>query len=203
MRRRRARRARPQTQIVQHTERLEDRTLLAAFAVSTELDTFDVSAGDGFASDSNGATSLRAAIQEANALAGDDVIILQSGTYTLTRTGTGEDASFTGDLDVTSNLVILGAGAGRTFIDANEIDRVLDVRPGANLVLSGVTIRNGAEINAAGIRNAGTLELKDSIVSGNDASGAINSLGGGIGNASGTLTPVSYTHLTLPTIAEV
>lgn len=188
MRRRRARRARPQTQIVRHTERLEDRTLLAAFAVSTELDTFDVSAGDGFASDSNGATSLRAAIQEANALAGDDVIILQSGTYTLTRTGTGEDASFTGDLDVTSNLVILGAGAGRTFIDANEIDRVLDVRPGANLILSGVTIRNGAEINAAGIRNAGALELKDSIVTGNDASGAINSLGGGIGNASGTLT---------------
>ena len=188
MRRGRARRARPQTQIVRHTERLEDRTLLAAFAVSTELDTFDVSAGDGFASDSNGATSLRAAIQEANALAGDDVIILPSGTYTLTRTGLSEDASFTGDLDVTSNLVIQGAGAGRTFIDANDIDRVLDVRPGAKLLLSGVTIRNGAEINAAGIRNAGTLELKDSIVTGNDASGASNSLGGGIGNTSGTLT---------------
>lgn len=188
MRRRSSRRARPQAQIVRHAERLEDRTLLAAFAVSTELDTFDVSTGDGFASDSAGATSLRAAIQEANALAGDDVIILPSGTYILTRTGTNEDASFTGDLDVTSNLVIHGAGAGRTFIDANDLDRVLDVRQGGNLILSGITLRNGAEFNAAGIRNSGALELKDSIVTGNDASGAVNSLGGGIGNSSGTLT---------------
>lgn len=188
LRRRRPLRARPQVSVLHHPERLEDRTLLAAFAVSTEADTFDVSPGDGFASDSNGATSLRAAIQEANALAGDDVIVLPSGSYTLTRTGIDENSSFTGDLDVTSNLIILGAGAGRTFIDANEIDRVLDVRPGASLILRDVTLRNGSAIHSAGIRNSGTLELIDSVVTGNDATGAVNSLGGGIGNASGNLT---------------
>jgi predicted outer membrane repeat protein len=188
LRRRRSLRARPQVQTLPPAERLEDRTLLAAFTVSTPNDTFDASPGDGFAADTIGATSLRAAIQEANALAGRDTIILPSGTYTLAITGIDEDSSARGDLDVTSDILIMGAGAGRTFIDAADLDRVLDVRPGANLVLTGVTLQNGLAVNAAGIRNAGSLELTDSIVTGNDASGAVNSLGGGIGNASGTLT---------------
>ena len=188
LRRRKSLLARPWIQTIPPAERLEDRALLAAFTVSTLNDTFDASPGDGFAADTIGATSLRAAIQEANALAGRDTIVLPSGTYTLAITGIDEDSSARGDLDITSDILIMGAGAGRTFIDAAELDRVLDVRPGANLILTGVTLRNGLAVNAAGIRNAGSLELIDSVVSGNDASGAANSLGGGIGNASGTLT---------------
>ncbi len=188
LRRRRSLRARPRVQTLPPAERLEDRTLLAVFTVSTLNDTFDASPGDGFAADTIGATSLRAAIQEANALAGRDTIVLPSGTYTLAITGINEDSSARGDLDVTSDILIMGAGASRTFIDAADLDRVFDVRPGANLILTGVTLRNGLAVNAAGIRNAGSLELIDSVVTGNDASGAANSLGGGIGNASGTLT---------------
>jgi Ca2+-binding RTX toxin-like protein len=188
LRRRKSLRARPQVQTLPPVERLERRTLLAAFTVSTTNDTFDASQGDGFAADTVGQTSLRAAIQEANALAGQDTIILPSGTYTLAITGIGEDFSSTGDLDVSSDIIIMGAGAGRTFIDAADIDRVLDVRPGASLTLMGVTLQNGLAVNSAGIRNAGTLELVDSVVTGNVASGVVNSLGGGIGNAGGTLT---------------
>ena len=188
LRRRKSFRARPRIRTLRYAETLEHRTLLAVFTVSTQADTFDALPGNGVAADAFGDASLRAAIQEANGLAGRDIIVLPSGTYTLNRIGTNEDAAFTGDLDVSSELLIMGAGAGRTIIDAADIDRVFDIRPGARLILTGVTIRNGTAVNGAGLRNSGTLELIDSTVTGNDALGAVNSAGGGIGNASGTLT---------------
>lgn len=187
--RRRRRAARVDNRQSQHlTERLEDRTLLAAFTVTSVADSIDSNLGNGFAADSNGETTLRAAIQESNALAGADVIILPTGTFALTRGGSGEDNSFSGDLDVTGELTIIGAGAAQTIIDGNDLDRVLHVLPGANLKLSGVTIRNGSAINAGGLHNGGTLELIDSIIEDNEVSGADNSVGGGIGNSVGLLS---------------
>ena len=51
--------------------------------------------------------SLRAAIQEANALPGEDtIILLPNVTYNLTIAGTGENNSATGDLDITDSLII-------------------------------------------------------------------------------------------------
>ncbi|MFP6763694.1 MAG: choice-of-anchor Q domain-containing protein, partial [Planctomycetaceae bacterium] len=188
LRRRKSFRARPQIRTLRYAETLEQRTLLTVFTVSSQADTFDALPGNGVAADAFGNASLRAAIQEANSLAGRDIIVLPSGTYTLSRIGTNEDAAFTGDLDVSSELLIMGAGAGRTVIDAADIDRVFDIRPGARLILTGVTIQNGTAVNGAGLRNSGTLELIDSTVTGNNALGAANSVGGGIGNASGALT---------------
>ena len=46
----------------------------------------------------------------------DDVVSLPAGTYLLTRVG-DDDASASGDLDVTGNLVLGGAGADVTVID--------------------------------------------------------------------------------------
>jgi CSLREA domain-containing protein len=53
--------------------------------------------------------------------------------YALTRTGAGEDANATGDLDASGDGVIIlqGQGAHLTTIDARGLDRVLDVLPGA------------------------------------------------------------------------
>ena len=76
--------------------------------------------------------TLRAAIQEANALAGANTITLSAQTYTLTIQGFNEDNGAQGDLDIKSNLTINGAGAGSTIIDGNSIitsDRVLDTNP--------------------------------------------------------------------------
>ena len=56
--------------------------------------------------------------RDANALPGPDVINLPAGTYTLTIGGTGEDAAATGDLDITSELTISGAGAGTTIVSS-------------------------------------------------------------------------------------
>jgi CSLREA domain-containing protein len=122
--------------------------LSATFTVDTTADTTDVSPGDGFCGTPVGPCSLRAAVQETNALAGADDIILPAGTYLLTLTGPAEDAGASGDLDVHDSLTITGAGAASTIIDADGIARVIEAgvnspSPMRTLTISGVTIRGG------------------------------------------------------------
>lgn len=96
--------------------------------------------------------SLRGAILAANANPGDDVVLLGAGVYELSIVGGDEDLGSTGDLDVLDGLVIRGAGPKKTFIDANGIDRVLEVRaPGERLTLRGVVLTGG---NTSGIGGA-------------------------------------------------
>ena len=95
--------------------------------------------------------SLREAVIAANNTPGMDEIILPSGIYTLTIEGSGEDLAATGDLDVTDDLTITGAGASTTIIDAGGMtadpDRVFHLGAGAsyyvNAAISDVTITNG------------------------------------------------------------
>ncbi|MFN9720936.1 MAG: PKD domain-containing protein [Planctomycetota bacterium] len=136
-----------------------------SWTVENSLDSFldnpDTNPGDGRAADVNGLRTLRAAVMESNASVGSDVIVLQAGTYTLSRGGAFEEGGLTGDLDVTGNLVIRGAGAGLTVIDAAFLDRVFHVHPGAVLTLEGLTIKNGFAFDGAGVfvgsRNIGTV----------------------------------------------
>ncbi|MFL6201208.1 MAG: CSLREA domain-containing protein, partial [Thermoanaerobaculia bacterium] len=88
--------------------------------------------------------SLREAITAANAdepTGGADVVVVPPGIYVLTRTGAGEDAGATGDLDLNDQMILVGAGAGSAVIDGGGFDRVLDARAPAEIY--GVTIRNG------------------------------------------------------------
>jgi len=152
-------------------EPLEDRLAPAIFTVNSTLDLPDENPGDGFAltagGSGSGVTTLRAAIMEANALPGADTINLPAGVYTLTIEGTGEDLAETGDLDIFSDITILGAGANLTIIeagttDSNGIDRVFHIlNPSGgeggdfgvegtigddsitNVVMQGITIRHG------------------------------------------------------------
>lgn len=115
-------------------EQLETRTLLTTFVVNSTIDAPDANPGDGVAQDANGNTTLRAAIMEANALGGADTIQLPAGTFTLTRRGIGENAAVNGDLDITDNVTIQGAGAGQTIIDAAEFgDRIFEVHDSGSL----------------------------------------------------------------------
>ena len=123
--------------------------------------------------------SLREAIIAANAnLAITDTITLPANvnSYTLSIGGTGEDAAAQGDLDITDNLVITGAGASSTIIDGGAIEHVFHVDPagtGVTASISGVTIQNGSTtISGGGIYVAGdgTLILTDSILTGNTTS---------------------------------
>ncbi len=132
--------------------------------------------------------TLRSAIEEANALAGDDRIILGSGTYRLSLTGRDEDQAGSGDLDITDSVHIIGSGADKTFIDATGLDRVFDIfGPDTVVSLSGLSIINGklpsdgSAHSGGGLRNQGRLVINHVVISGNTLSGTSDN-GGGIYN---------------------
>ena len=113
------------------------------FDVNSTADEIDTNVGNNVVDTASGNITLRAAIMEANAHDGDDVINLPAGTYTLSLPG-ADDTAVAGDLDITDNLTIVGSGANATIIDAASIDRVLEVLANATLTISGVTISGGS-----------------------------------------------------------
>jgi hypothetical protein len=123
---------------------------------------------------------------EANALAGPDVIQVPAGTYVLTLPPVDgfDDSAAGGDLDITGDLTLTGAGAGSTIIDGNDAYRVFHTR--ATVSVSGVTVTGGFVdgSNGGGIVNSGALTLTDCLVTGNSAQQFYSSGGsaGGIYN---------------------
>jgi len=103
-------------------------SLAASFIVNSELDQVDAVPGDGVCATASEACTLRAAIQEANALAGEESIEVPAGNHVLTIPGTDEDAAATGDLDITDGLNVTGAGMDKSVIDAGGLDRVLEIQ---------------------------------------------------------------------------
>lgn len=174
-------------------ERLESRHLLATLIVNSTMDAVDADPGDGVCEISvGGPCTLRAAVQEANrfdSASGPHQINLPAGTYTLSITGIDDLQSLTGDLDFNGNVILQGAGATETVIDADGIDRVIDVG-NDSLTIRGVTIRGGVilddedpvEGSGGGIRNEADLTLIDSVVTGNVAT-----VGSGLANYNGTM----------------
>jgi CSLREA domain-containing protein len=71
-----------------------------------------------------------------------DTIVLGPGRYVLTG-APGEDANASGDLDILSPLTIQGASAATTIIDANHVDRVIDVINPVAVTLMDVTLTGG------------------------------------------------------------
>jgi CSLREA domain-containing protein len=99
----------------------------ATFTVNSTVDAVDAVSGNGVCADATGACTLRAAVMETNALAGADEVFLPSGTYVLSLSGTGEDASATGDLDVLDDLTLIGAGPSVTTIDGNRAEAAVEL----------------------------------------------------------------------------
>jgi CSLREA domain-containing protein len=152
----------------------------ATFNVTSTMDAGDASPGDGVCASVGSGCTLRAAIQEANALAGADTVMLPAGTYLLTAGGATarcEDTAAQGDLDIIDDVTVIGAGAPMTIIDGNGIDRVFDVAAKADI--RGVTLRNG---------DAGTTTCPS----------GIGPVGGAIYSAPGTAaTQVILTDVTI------
>jgi uncharacterized repeat protein (TIGR01451 family)/CSLREA domain-containing protein len=159
----------------------------ATFSVNSPADQPDGKPGDGKCLTGAGTCTLRAAVQEANALGpgGRHTVELHGGeTYTLSRAGAGEDVAATGDLDVVADLTISVTGGTAVVRGASGWDdRLFDVwRSGAAVELRGLQIQNGVADPGGAIWNVGALALTNSTVSNNSA----DQLGGGIYN-SGTL----------------
>jgi len=160
---------------------------------------------DELATDGN--CSLREAIRASNtgavvdacpAGSGANTITLPAGIYTLSIAGANEDIALSGDLDITAPLILNGHAAGDTIIDANALDRVLQVMSGATVTLSNLTLRSGKVFDqtinnsGGGIYNAGTLTLNHVIVSGSKVSQSDASARTPQGGAFTTAEPCSW-----------
>ncbi len=153
----------------------------------------------------NGNCSLREAIRAANldinvdactAGNGADTITLPGGIYTLAISGQDDNTDATGDLDITSNVTINGAGANTTIIDGNKVDRVIDVLAGATVIINKITIQNGQNGFAcgAGLHNLGTLTIQNVIIRNNRSD-----CGGGIANEPPGILTVNQSTVTANT----
>jgi len=151
------------------------------FTVNTTEDTVDPNPGDGVAG-TGGQVSLRAAVMEANAHAcpGPVVIHLPGGNYVSTLGGLDDDTAVSGDLDILGCITILGAGADRTVIDGNDLDRVFDVFADASLTIEDATVANGSMSSGSGggIRSQGDLTLRRVTVRDNESTGGSGGLRG-------------------------
>ncbi len=143
----------------------------ASFTVNTTTDLTDAVPGDGVceATPAGGDCTVRAAIMETNELAGADTITIPAGTYTLTIDGT-DGAAALGDLNiVSSEVVINGAGAGVTLLDAGGIDRYFSTFA-ANVMITDLTIQNGvtdadASVGGAINVNPGVIDPNNLLLS--------------------------------------
>ncbi|MCS7061555.1 MAG: hypothetical protein RMN25_10390 [Anaerolineae bacterium] len=148
----------------------------AGFTVASTADVGDSSPGDGICDDGSGQCTLRAAIEEANALAGEDTITLTAGVYLLSL----------GQLNVTSDMVIQGDNA---TVDANRQSRVFNISGSNWVTLTELTIQRGREISGAGIyHDGGQLTLVGVTVTLNSAEfNFASNGGGGIHNRAGVV----------------
>ena len=126
--------------------------------------------------------TLREAVRRANASAAADKIVLRARNYGLQQVGFDDDAT-AGDLDVAAGsgrLTIAGKGPGKTTIDGNDVERVLQVLEGGRLVLSKLTVTDGGTSGGgAGLFNEGSATLQNVAIRGNFA----GSIGGGLWNS--------------------
>jgi CSLREA domain-containing protein len=158
-----------------------------AIVVETELDDFQA----------NSLCTLRDAILSANLdtdANGDceqgnaaDTIMVPSGTYEL------DGLMIAGELVLTEDVQIIGAGAGTTLIDGLDEIRVLHVEDNVDATVSGVTLQGGrVGLSGGGIYNEGSLTLSGVIVDDNHATVD----GGGIYNEVGATLTVLNTDIT-------
>ena len=164
--------------------------LLAVTAAASAADLVVTKTEDSNDGVCNADCSLREAIQHANLTSGEDRIVLPAGTFRLTlaplREGdtiVEEDNNLNGDLDVMyHDLHIVGAGKGKTFIDAAGNSRLFDVHVATRLRLEHLALRNGRTSGYGGaVRNRGELQLNQVAVSTNAMRGEIGG-GGAIAN---------------------
>jgi CSLREA domain-containing protein len=156
------------------------------FTVNSNLDTSDADAGDGLCATSGGVCTLRAAIEEANALTacGTIDINFSIGPATITLGGS--------ELTVNHNVNINGPTLSSVIISGNNASRVFTVNSGKTVAISSLTISggNGSGSSGGGIVNIGTLTLTNITVSGNAVPSGFR--GGGIENG-GVLTVTNST----------
>lgn len=169
------------------------------YTVTSTGDGDDINIGDGVCADANGDCTLRAAIQEANAILGDDTVDFDIPPTDPGFDGTTYTIGLTKELpDITDGLTIIGLGADELIIIrvASDPFRIFTVTTTGAVTFFGMTITGGdANVQeGGGIENAGsaTVSVTSCIVTANSASlGG----GGGIANASTGIMNIAGTTI--------
>jgi predicted outer membrane repeat protein len=133
--------------------------------VTTTADFHDANPGDGFYGNASFQTSLRSAIEEANAQGGSHTIVLPAGTYAVNTLP---------EIDIEeSNITIVGEGADTTIITGADASRVFTVLDHSSLKLRGVTLRDGRSGGGNGgiIFANGPVALEEVVISSGFAGG--------------------------------
>ncbi|MDN5938713.1 MAG: hypothetical protein L0H83_08615, partial [Salinisphaera sp.] len=176
------------------------------FTVNDAGDAGDFAAGNAVCETGagTGVCTLRAAVEEANALAGADDIVIAAGVNPLIASTT--------QITVTSELTLSGQGADQTTLDGNANSRIFAITNTANVEIEGVTLTNGRApdgvvagspgASGGAIVNEGTLSIRSATLSdnragrGGDGGNLIDGAAGGSGGAvfnSGSLTIIAST----------
>ncbi len=149
------------------------------YDVSSTADEVDDNLLDNVCHTAAGTCSLRAALMQANTQVGNTYVVINipAGHYLLSRTGSSSSDDSVGSLKIETHVPVflLGAGSATTIIDANTIDRVIEIRGNTYPTISGLTITGGKTTISGGgieVQLNGTLSLSDSRVSGNVANSA-------------------------------
>lgn len=155
---------RRRTSLLMTAERFESKVLLSAFVVDSPLDEPDANVGDGLAASSSRESTLRAAVQEANATPGADTILLPAGFFDLLLPGPTDHSAASGDLEITGDLTIIGAGQAVTFIDASQIDSAFHIQAGVALTFDDLTLQIPTESETSVVNDGGTLTLDNASI---------------------------------------
>jgi hypothetical protein len=156
---------------------LTDDACPTSFTVNDPADSHDLTPGDGVCGDINQRCTLRAAVEEANALA-------SCGTIDIDFNLQFWPAIIVlplGQLSVDHNVNILGPADKSLTIDGNGNHRAFNIGSNKIVSISNLTINDCVEAagNGGGILNNGNLTLRGVLVEGNSA---VN--GGGIASIS-------------------
>lgn len=137
------------------------RSAAATFTVDSTADAHDADTTDGVCAARGGACTLRAAVEQANALGGTQTISIPGGIYTLTE----------GSLRVDSygcDITLSGAGILSTAIDGDNSTRILYVATiGSSVTVENLYVEDGSIGGDGGcFLNYGTLQLHGVYVTG-------------------------------------
>ncbi len=164
----------------------------AGFIVTSIVDSHDAAPGDGVCMDANGACSLRAALEESNLLVGLDQVTLPAGNYLLSE----------GELTISDDFLLTGAGAATTIIDGQSTSRVFNITDlttdEINLTLQGLTVQNGfIDGYGGGIYNYEILVIEQCALINNAAV-----YGGGMFSGSGGLVTIQDSQISGNAVTE-
>lgn len=135
----------------------------ADFTVSSyAADSHNANPGNGLCADADGICSLRAAIEEANALGGTRSVALSAALYRLDL----------GPLTIDADISILGNGQGRSELISDTAEPLFEVDTAAALTIRDITLTGSERVAGTGglINSSGSLLIEDALLQNGQAS---------------------------------